>query len=97
MTLTRKARSFRSLAFAALALAAVPAHAQVQMVVNFTVGGPSDLVARLMQPDLSAALGQSVVVRNTTGAAGTIGAVEVARAKPDGQTLLFTPVGRSGL
>ncbi len=93
MTLTRNARLFRSLAFAALTLAAVPAHAQVQMVVNFTVGGPSDLVARLMQPDLSAALGQPVVVRNTTGAAGTIGAVEVARAKPDGQTLLFTPVG----
>ncbi|MBL8381328.1 MAG: tripartite tricarboxylate transporter substrate binding protein [Burkholderiales bacterium] len=93
MTPSRIARSFRWLACTALAFACLPIQAQIQVVVNFSVGGPSDIVARLMQPDMSAALGQSIVVRNTTGAAGTIGATEVARAKPDGQTLLFTPVG----
>jgi len=93
MTRVYRSGPIRLLLAAATAIAASSAHAQVQMVVNFSVGGPSDLVARLMQPDLSAALGQPVVVRNATGAAGTIGAAEVARAKPDGQTLLFTPVG----
>lgn len=78
---------------AALMLSALPARAQVQVVVNFAAGGPSDIVARMMQNELSAALGQSVVIRNVTGAAGTIGTAEVARARPDGQTILFTPVG----
>jgi tripartite-type tricarboxylate transporter receptor subunit TctC len=80
-------------ALAAAVVLAAPAHAQIQMVVNFSVGGPTDLVARLMQNEMSAALGQPIVVRNATGASGTIGAAEVARARPDGQTLLFTPVG----
>jgi tripartite-type tricarboxylate transporter receptor subunit TctC len=93
MTRTRRVISYFSFSFAAMMIAAVPSHAQVQMVVNFSVGGPSDLVARLMQPEMTSLLGQPVIVRNATGAAGTIGAAEVARAKPDGQTLLFTPVG----
>ncbi len=78
---------------ASLLLSALPAVAQVQMVVNFSAGGPSDIVARLMQNEMSAALGQTVVVRNVAGASGTIGAIEVARARPDGQTLLMTPIG----
>jgi tripartite-type tricarboxylate transporter receptor subunit TctC len=78
---------------AALILAALPARAQVQMIVTFAAGGPTDIVARLMQAEMSAALGQSVVVRNVTGASGTIGTAEAARARPDGQTLLFSPVG----
>jgi tripartite-type tricarboxylate transporter receptor subunit TctC len=72
---------------------ALPAMAQVQMVVNFAAGGPTDLVARMMQNEMTAALGQPVVVRNIAGAAGTIGTAEVARARPDGQTILFSPVG----
>ncbi|MCA3391819.1 MAG: tripartite tricarboxylate transporter substrate binding protein BugD, partial [Roseomonas sp.] len=58
---------------------AVPAMAQISMVVNFSAGGPSDIVARLMQNDMAATLGQPVVVRNVVGAGGTIGTAEVAR------------------
>lgn len=78
---------------AALVLPALPATAQVQMIVNFAAGGPTDIVGRLMQNEMAAALGQAVVVRNVTGAGGTIGTAEAARARPDGQTILFSPVG----
>jgi len=78
---------------AALIACALPARAQIQMVVNFAAGGPTDIVARMMQNEMGAALGQPVVVRNVTGAGGTIGTAEVARARPDGQVLLFSPVG----
>ncbi|MCW8086901.1 Bug family tripartite tricarboxylate transporter substrate binding protein [Sabulicella glaciei] len=78
-----------------LAALALPARAQapITVVVNFVAGGPSDLMARLMAPELSQQLGVPVVVKNSVGAAGTIGAAEVARARPDGQTLLLSPVG----
>ncbi|MCA3342126.1 MAG: tripartite tricarboxylate transporter substrate binding protein BugD, partial [Roseomonas sp.] len=76
---------------AILAAWPLPARAQISMVVNFSAGGPSDIVARLMQNDMAAALGQPVVVRNVVGAGGTIGAAEVARARPDGQTILLSP------
>lgn len=74
---------------------ALPARAQapITIVVNFVAGGPSDLMARLLAPELSAALGSPVVVKNTVGAAGGIGAAEVARSRPDGTTLLLSPVG----
>ena len=78
---------------AALIACALPARAQIQMVVNFAAGGPTDIVARMMQNEMGAALGQPVVVRNAAGAGGTIGTAEVARARPDGQTILFSPVG----
>jgi tripartite-type tricarboxylate transporter receptor subunit TctC len=76
-------------------LPAGPARAQapITLIVNFVAGGPSDLMARLLAPELSAALGAQVVVKNTIGAAGTIGAAEAARARPDGQTLLLSPLG----
>lgn len=61
-----------------LALLAQPAMAQVQMVVNFAAGGPTDIVARMMQNEMAAALGQPLVVRNVAGAGGTIGTAEVA-------------------
>ena len=76
----------------ALALPA-PAQAPITIVVNFVAGGPSDLMARLLAPEFSAALGSPVVVKNTAGAAGGIGAAEVARSRPDGTTLLLSPVG----
>ena len=78
---------------AVLIACALPARAQIQMVVNFAAGDPTDIVARMMQNEMGAALGQPVVVRNVTGAGGTIGTAEVARARPDGQVLLFSPVG----
>jgi len=61
----------------------------ISIVSPFAAGGTSDLVARLIAPKLSATLGKPVIVENRAGAAGNIGASFVARAKPDGHTLLL--------
>ncbi|WP_227870810.1 Bug family tripartite tricarboxylate transporter substrate binding protein [Orrella marina] len=62
----------------------------VHLIVGFGAGGGTDVVARAIAKQLSLELGQSVVVENRPGAGGSIGASYVARAKPDGYTLLFT-------
>ncbi len=62
----------------------------VTLLVNFGVGGSPDLVARLFGPLLSEALGQPVVVENRAGAGGNLGIEAVARAAPDGHTLLVS-------
>ncbi len=74
---------------------ALPVHAQapITLIVNFVAGGPSDLMARLLAPELSQRLGTQVLIRNSIGAAGGIGAAEAARARPDGTTLLLSPIG----
>ena len=59
----------------------------VTMVVPFSAGGPTDTIARIMAERMGKALGQTVVVENTTGAAGSIGVGRVARAAPDGYTV----------
>ena len=59
----------------------------VTMVVPFAAGGPVDTVARILADPMRKTLGQTVVVDNTTGAAGTIGVGRVARAAPDGDKL----------
>ncbi|SDB19786.1 tripartite tricarboxylate transporter substrate-binding protein [Belnapia rosea] len=78
----------------AAALLATPALAQwtptrqVRLIVPFSPGGGADTTARLFAPAFTAFLGQPAVVENRAGAGGTIGAAEVARAAPDGTTLL---------
>lgn len=61
----------------------------VRVVVPYPPGASTDIIARLLAPPLSAAIGQQVVIENRGGASGSIGATAVARAEPDGQTLLF--------
>jgi tripartite-type tricarboxylate transporter receptor subunit TctC len=63
----------------------------VQMVVPFAAGGITDVLARVTAERLQAAFKQPFVVENEPGAAGVIAAQRVARAKPDGYTLIFCP------
>ncbi|TDF62936.1 tripartite tricarboxylate transporter substrate-binding protein [Cupriavidus sp. L7L] len=65
----------------------------VTLVVPFVAGGPSDKIARDVAESLRKTLGTTVVVENTAGAGGTIGTARVARATPDGYTLLVHHIG----
>ena len=60
---------------------------QITMVVPFSAGGPTDTLARILTERMSRTLGQTVIVENITGAAGTIGTTRGARAAPDGYTI----------
>ena len=61
----------------------------IKLIVPFATGGPTDIAARIIAPRLSASLGRPVVVENKVGATGAIGAEFVAKAAPDGNTILF--------
>ena len=82
-----------ALAAAALLALATIAGAQsfpsksITLVVPFPAGGPTDTLGRILAERMGRALGQTVIVENVTGAAGTIGVGKVARAAPDGYTL----------
>ncbi|MDF1484944.1 tripartite tricarboxylate transporter substrate-binding protein [Ramlibacter sp. H39-3-26] len=85
---------------AAAALAALGAHAAdfpkekpITIVVPFAAGGPTDKVARDLAQALEKPLGQSVIIDNAAGAGSSIGTAKVARAAPDGYTLLVNHIG----
>jgi len=67
----------------------------ITVVVPFSAGGPTDTVTRLVSEVMSKDLGQQVVVENVGGAGGTLGAARVAKAAPDGYTLLLHHIGMS--
>ena len=88
-----KRRHFLAAACLAAGLA-LPAAAQypdrpIKIVVPFGPGGFTDVAARILQKELGAAIGQSIIIENKPGAGSTIGTAEVANAKPDGYTLVM--------
>jgi tripartite-type tricarboxylate transporter receptor subunit TctC len=86
-----------ALTCAALTTVAVAQTKTTRIVVAFSAGGPVDAVARLLAEPLGQALGRTVVVDNKPGANGAIGAMEVARAEPDGSTIWLTSVGAAAI
>lgn len=67
----------------------------ITIVVPFAAGGPTDTVTRLIAEPMSRELGQQVVVSNVAGAGGTLASSQVAKAKPDGYTILMHHIGMS--
>jgi tripartite-type tricarboxylate transporter receptor subunit TctC len=65
----------------------------VRIVVGFTVGGSTDILARLLAPKLAEALGTSVIIDNRPGANGTIGSDMLAKSAPDGYTIMMGEIG----
>ena len=63
------------------------------VIVPFAAGGPTDTVARLIAQSMGKSLGHVIIVENAAGAGGTIGVEKVAKAKPDGYTLLLMHIG----
>jgi len=93
---------FRAIAAAAAAMllsTAVPAQdypsRTITITVPFAAGGPTDTVARLIGQSMGKTLGQTIIIENVAGAGGTIGVEKVAKAKPDGYTLLLMHIGIS--
>jgi tripartite-type tricarboxylate transporter receptor subunit TctC len=94
-------KCLRAAAAGVALLAAVSASAQdyptrpIKMIVGFAPGGPTDVIARIMAEDMRQTLGQSVLVENRQGANSLIGTEAVARAAPDGYTLLVTTLAHN--
>lgn len=77
----------------AMAQEAWPVGRPVSIIVSFAPGGSTDVVARILAQQLSQHIGTNFVVENRPGASGTIGMASVARARPDGHTLVFSGGG----
>lgn len=85
-----------ALGFAGAALAEFPDR-PVTLVIPFAAGGSTDVVGRIVADKMSAALGQQVIVQNVGGAGGSLGAGQVAKADPDGYTILMGTVATHAL
>ena len=107
MTITITTRRRFGLALGALAVSpaigagTVPAQTfpakAITFVVPFPPGGTTDVIGRLIAAEMSKSMGQVVIVENRAGANGNIGSAAVARATPDGYTLLVTGVGSNAI
>lgn len=96
--MTFKFKSILTASLAALSLAAIAQpwpDKPVTLIVPFAAGGPTDVVARMIAIPMGKSLGQTVIVENTVGAGGTIAATKVARATPNGNTILIHHMGMS--
>lgn len=86
-----------TIALAIAALVSAPANAQtypsrpINMIVPFPPGGNTDIMARALQAAMSTAIGQTIVIINKGGAAGTLGLIDVVRSAPDGYTVALSP------
>ena len=87
---TRRQMLAGAAALAAMPLPASAQSANITLVVPFPPGGSTDALARLIQPGLQAKLGKTVIIENKGGAAGSIGAAQVAKSPGDGTSLLVT-------
>ena len=94
-------RAFEALLVAVVALAGAAASAQtyptkpIKLLVGFAAGGPTDVIGRVVAQDMSASLGQNVLVENKAGANSLIATQEVKRAPPDGYTLMVTTLSHN--
>jgi tripartite-type tricarboxylate transporter receptor subunit TctC len=91
--LNRRTALLAAVALPAAATLQAQAGKPVRLIVPFTPGGSSDILARAIAPKLAAALGVNVIVDNKPGAGGSLGAAEAAKAEPDGRTLLMGHIG----
>ena len=98
-----RALRFIGLLMSLILVGAAPASAQswpngnITLVVPFTPGGSTDILARLLSQKLGEALGVSVIVDSRPGAGGSIASAAVARARPDGNTLIMGHIGTLGV
>ena len=86
-----------ALACVAATAGAIAQTGTTRIVVSFTAGGPVDAVARMLSEQLGKELGRTVLVENKPGANGAIGAMEVVRSDPDGNTLWLSSVGAAAI
>ncbi len=89
MTLTRRAALALPLFAPALARAETYPDRAIRWVCPYAPGGNSDIVSRILAPAMADVLGQPVVIENRAGAGGSVGALAVARLRPDGYTILL--------
>jgi len=100
----RRAAAAAAAVVTSLVIASLPTQAQdnypsrpIRMIVPFSAGGPTDIVGRVMGAKMGEVLGQQFVIDNRTGAGGNIGAEAVAKATPDGYTILMATVSTNAI